>query len=521
MINIDNHGKGFSEVLEETERIAIAKGLDEKMQTQIRMLTEETMEMLKNISDEFEAELSAEIENGQFELRIYSKTRMDSDKRERLHDIVNGDVETREVSGKIRAILSSRYYDESEKGENFFEEMGIQRVEAGEIENGESNPGEAEYVWSLQNYGFATFDRQEEPGNDRDWAEIGRSIIANLADDINIYIFRDHMELVVTKQVEDIPEHQGEWDIDPELEELKKIPVATSRLQVRMIQLLYGGLMKKEKSDDALTVKRIRIPCDESPKNRLDCLVYEPKGKEHELLPAVLLLHGGALVFPAFPYHYRLARYVAEHTDSRVFLPNYDLAPDFKPPIQYREAFKIYRYLLEKAGELLIDPSRVVIMGDSAGGTMCATLCLVLKSKGMPMPAGQVLLYPSLDSRLNSRSMKMYTDVPVINSRAVREYYKLCSSRFMESSSKNGSPVEAESLEGMPPTYVETAEFDCLHDDGVLYADRLSKDHCEVVLNETKGTVHAYDMAKDSTVVMQALESRTRFINELFYPDGE
>ena len=73
MINIDNHGKGFSEVLEETERIAIAKGLDEKMQTQIRMLTEETMEMLKNISDEFEAELSAEIENGQFELRIYSK----------------------------------------------------------------------------------------------------------------------------------------------------------------------------------------------------------------------------------------------------------------------------------------------------------------------------------------------------------------------------------------------------------------------------------------------------------------
>ena len=136
------------------------------------------------------------------------------------------------------------------------------------------------------------------------------------------------------------------------------------------------------------------------------------------------------------------------------------------------------------------------------------------------MPSGQILLYPSLDARLTSRSMELYTDVPIVNSEAVKFYYKICASKSAEEGSQARreyiSPVEAESLAGMPPTYVETAEFDCLHDDGILYADLLAKENCEVVLNETKGTVHAYDMAENSSVLKESLEKRARFINELF-----
>ena len=517
MVKINSQGMGFTEVLEEAESLAGENGLDGKQQAQIRLIAEETMEMVRNLSDEFEAELSMTIDNGQFELKMYSKTRMDSQKRERLQEIVSKDRDTREVSGKIRAILESRYYDETESNEKLFEEMGIQRVEAGELEDGEDDPKEEEYVWSLQNYGFVTFDKQESIWeDDTDWAEIGRSIIANLADDLRIYIFRDHQELIVTRQVQETPEGQRKWNIAPEFEALKKVPVAKSRIQVRMVQLLYGGLMKKEKSDDALNVRLINIPCKEASRNKLQCIVYEPKGKEKAVLPAVLLLHGGALVFPALPYHYRLARYISEKTGSRVFMPDYDLAPDHKPPIQNHEAYGVYSYLVDNAEVELIDTARIAVMGDSAGGTLCAGLCLKLKKEGKKMPAGQLLLYPSLDSRLESRSMKLYTDVPVCNARAVEAYYRLCSSRFVEVPRDYSSPVEAESLEGMPPTYVETAEFDCLHDDGILYADRLSREHCEVVLNETKGTVHAYDMAKDSSILKESMKRRAAFINELF-----
>lgn len=517
MIKIDNHGTGFASVLEETENLARQNGLDDKQLSQIRLLTEETMEMVRNLSEEFEAELSLKIDNGQFELKMNSETRMDSRKRERMQEIVSGDSETRGVSGKIRAVLQSRYYDESESNEKLFEEMGIQRVEAGKIDDEDKDPEEEEYIWSLQNYGFVTFDRQESIwDSDTEWAEIGRSIIANLSDDLRIYIFRDHQELIVTKQLREETAERDKWKIDPELEVLKKIPVASSRIQVRMVQLLYGGLGNKEKSDNKLSVRQIKIPCDDSPVKKLKCLIYEPLDKTKEVLPTVLLLHGGAFVFPALPYHYRLARYIAENTQSRVFMPDYDLAPDYKPPIQHNEAYKIYKYLLDNAEGQLIDPERLVIIGDSAGGTMCAALCLRLKKKGMKMPAGQLLLYPSLDSRLESRSMKLYTDVPVCNAKAVKAYYKLCQSKFVKVPHEYSSPVEADSLEGMPPTYVETAEFDCLHDDGILYADRLSKENCEVVLNETKGTVHAFDMAKDSAVLKEAMERRAGFIKECF-----
>lgn len=518
MIRIDNRGTGFSQVLEEAETLAKDNGLDERLTAQIRLLTEETMEMVRNLNREFEAEVSATIDNGQFELKMHSDSRMDSQKRKQLQEIVSGEGETREVSGKIRAVLESRYFDETESSEKLFEEMGIRRVEAGDPENMTGDPGGEEYVWSLQNYGFITFDRQDDDAydNDAEWAEIGRSIIASLSDDLRIYIFRDHQDLIVTKSLSDTEAEHTEWKIDPELEALKKVPVASSRIQVRMVQLLYGGLMKKEKSNDTLTVGTIRIPCDASPRKKLNCLVYAPVGKEKEKLPSVLLLHGGAFVFPALPYHYRLARYVAEHASCRVFMPDYDLAPDYKPPVQHDEAFAVYRFLLDNAEEQLIDPAHLVIMGDSAGGTMCAALCLRLKKEGLPMPAGQLLLYPSLDSRLESKSMKRYTDVPVCNAKAVKAYYKLCRSKTRETPHEYSSPVEAGSLAGMPPTYVETAEFDCLHDDGILYADRLSDEDCEVVLNETKGTVHAFDMAKDSAVLKEAMNRRTDFIKECF-----
>ena len=306
------------------------------------------------------------------------------------------------------------------------------------------------------------------------------------------------------------------WDISPEFEVLRKIPVITSSRQIKMVQLLFGGLMKKEKGDDRLSVKQLKLPCAASPKGRLRTVSYAPKGRENEVLPTVLLLHGGAFVFPAFPYHYRIARHTAIHSQCRVFMPDYDLAPNHKSPIQHEEAYLIYRHLLDNADKYLIDIKRLVLLGDSAGGTLCAALCARLRKEGLPLPKGQLLLYPSLDARLNSPSMKLYTDVPVCNSKAVIAYYKMCAPEQGETPREFCSPAEAPDLAGTPPTYVETAEFDCLHDDGILYAERLKDAGCEVVLNETKGTVHGYDMVKESSILKASYERRTKFINERF-----
>ena len=82
------------------------------------------------------------------------------------------------------------------------------------------------------------------------------------------------------------------------------------------------------------------------------------------------------------------------------------------------------------------------------------------------------------------------------------------------------SPVEAADFDCMPPAYIETAEFDCLYDDGILYAKKLSEAGVRVTLNETKGTMHGFDIMQRATVTREALAKRIEFMRALFAPEG-
>ncbi len=306
------------------------------------------------------------------------------------------------------------------------------------------------------------------------------------------------------------------YDIDPEFEILKKFPVITSRRQIRLVQLMFKDLPGKERSTDTLLVKKELIPARFSPDGSLHSLIYTPVEFSDKPSPCVLFLHGGAFVFPALPYHFRLARKIAVGVGCRVVMPIYDLAPSFKPPLQQEEAFDVYCCLKDKAGEYCIEPEKTAVIGDSAGGTLCAALMLMLRDRGISLPAAQALLYPSLDTRFQSESVRKYPDVPVCNSNAVIKYLELCHN---DAPGKREyiSPLEAASLKGMPVSYVETAEFDCLHDDGIAYAKRLLEEGCNVELNETKGTVHAFDMAKNSTILKRVMEQRIAFLKSNLY----
>ena len=77
------------------------------------------------------------------------------------------------------------------------------------------------------------------------------------------------------------------------------------------------------------------------------------------------------------------------------------------------------------------------------------------------------------------------------------------------------SPVEAKCFAGLPPAYIETAEFDCLHDDGILYADLLQKAGIEVTMNETKGTMHGFDIATKAPTTLAAMEQRIAFMKRM------
>lgn len=78
------------------------------------------------------------------------------------------------------------------------------------------------------------------------------------------------------------------------------------------------------------------------------------------------------------------------------------------------------------------------------------------------------------------------------------------------------SPVESKSFDGLPPAYVETAQYDCLHDDGILYADLLQKSGIPVTLNQTEGTMHGFDIKQNAPTTQQALQNRINFMRKMF-----
>ena len=123
--------------------------------------------------------------------------------------------------------------------------------------------------------------------------------------------------------------------------------------------------------------------------------------------------------------------------------------------------------------------------------------------------------YPFLDARNESDSCKRFTDTPMWNSTLSHKIGPMTKVDRDDPNYVLYSPVEAESFEGLPPAYIETAEFDCLHDDGILYAKLLEEAGIEVTLNETKGTMHGFDIAEKAPTTLKAMERRISYMKRM------
>ena len=104
------------------------------------------------------------------------------------------------------------------------------------------------------------------------------------------------------------------------------------------------------------------------------------------------------------------------------------------------------------------------------------------------------------------------------NSRDMEKYAKLYRPDLLAGNNVYASPIEAESLEGMPTAYIETAEFDCLRDGGILYAERLRQFGVSVELYNTEGTMHGFDIVLESQILLNCVNKRIEFLKQNFSP---
>lgn len=300
----------------------------------------------------------------------------------------------------------------------------------------------------------------------------------------------------------------SKYDIHPDFKMLEIWnPPATSaafKLENSFLDIVSQGV----RSDKKCEIRKIKISTQDEKKIRL--FIFKPKGSKQKL-PALLYIHGGGFTNKAVPSHYVYAHQYALKAKCKVFFVDYRLAPSNRYPTPLLDCLSAYQYILEHAEEENIDLSRIAFGGDSAGGFLAASLIFKLKKENKPLPIFAMLIYPVLDQRMITPSMQKYVDTPIWNAKWNKKMWK-----SLLGEEKIISPAEEEDVSFFPPSYIETAEFDCLHDEAIEFFDRLGENQVPVTLHETHGTVHGYDAIDKSKISKESLNLRIQSLLEAF-----
>lgn len=251
----------------------------------------------------------------------------------------------------------------------------------------------------------------------------------------------------------------------------------------------------------------------------LETLMIVPKGIPSPM-PCLVYFHGGGFIFDASWAHYAHAVEYAKKVGCAVCFPRYRLAPKYCFPYPQEDSFAALTWLLEHAEEMGIDKKRIGLGGDSAGGMLAVAMSFMAKDRGLPFRACfHLLLYPFLDGSGQSESAKRYTDVPMWSASSTKKLAKIVHHDLDATPLPYRSPLHAKDFSFLPPAYIEVAEFDALHDDGLRYRDILDKEDIPVELHEPKGTIHGFDTKMNAPTTRRMVEYRVEFMKRMFADD--
>lgn len=217
--------------------------------------------------------------------------------------------------------------------------------------------------------------------------------------------------------------------------------------------------------------------------------------------PAVLFIHGGAMVSGSVQVYAPQIAYLAYRTGVPVFGVDWRLAPEHPAPAGIEDCYAALSWLSQHAKELNIDASKLIIMGDSAGGLLAASTSLVARDRQLSPPlAKQILIYPTLDDRIifadddPRRGLLLWR--PSDTEVAWKAYLGDDKAGTDEALvPQNAVPNRVENLKGLPSTYIDVGTLDMFLDEALKFAQRLVSADVEVELHVLPGLPHGWEMA--------------------------
>jgi acetyl esterase len=208
--------------------------------------------------------------------------------------------------------------------------------------------------------------------------------------------------------------------------------------------------------------------------------------------PALLYLHGGGFVLGTLDGADELCRAIAAGSGWTVVSLDYRLAPENPYPAALEDCIDGYAWLSRTAPELGIDPTRLAVGGDSAGGNLAAALCLYQRDEHGSLPVTQVLVYPAVDGTFTAPSWSEYADAPLLNTADARWLWEQYVGQEDRRDDHLAAPLRAASLRGLPRALILTAEVDPIRDDAEAYAERLRHEGVSVTSIRYPGVFHGF-----------------------------
>jgi acetyl esterase/lipase len=232
---------------------------------------------------------------------------------------------------------------------------------------------------------------------------------------------------------------------------------------------------------------------------------------------AVLFFHGGGYIFGHIDlFDGPVSRYVS--ASGVPFLSvEYRRAPEHPFPTPVEDAYAALRWINEHAAELGVDPDRIGVMGDSAGGGMAAALTILARERGGPKITRQILLMPMLDDRTRTPDPQIASNVLWSYDDSATAWPALLGEQAGGPEvPPTAAPARLEDATGLPPAYIEVGQIDVFRDEDLAYATKLSRAGVPVEFHLHPGAPHEFDsIAFDSDVARRAIADRVRVLKSI------
>ena len=207
-----------------------------------------------------------------------------------------------------------------------------------------------------------------------------------------------------------------------------------------------------------------------------------------DVLPALVFFHGGGWTIGDLDTHDALCRQLAAGANCAVFAVEYRLAPESPFPAAVDDCVAATAYVHREAAALRIDPKRVAVGGDSAGGNLAAVLALHFPER----LCFQLLIYPATDQRYKEGSLTRNGQGYLLTLPLMERFRANYLPNAADHLDWRASPALAKGFKGLPPAFILTAGFDPLLDEGREYAELLSRDGVEVAYREYADMIHGF-----------------------------